>query len=231
MLERLIADARVRQAVFALLFASAICALMLGARKIYAGRTFLDGLLWNLFLAWLPLLFALRFSGLAGRPRPPWLWLGLYAVSWFLFFPNAPYIVTDLMHLRARSPVPLWFDVVMLMAFAWTGLLLGYFSLFLMQEVVRRRQGTVWSWCGALGMLALGSFGIYLGRFARWNSWDVLARPLGLADDLISRIDVSGHPRMTAFCATFFAFSVLSYATLHALMHLHSAPLPPDARD
>jgi uncharacterized membrane protein len=227
--ERLIADGRVRPAIYALFFASAICTAMQVARTFFAGRAFLEGLIWNLGLAWLPLIFALRFYRLHGAPRPQWLWLGLYVISWFFFFPNAPYIVTDLIHLRTRPPVPLWFDVVMLMAFAWTGLLLGYLSLFLMQAVVRRRRGGAWSWTFAVGMLAVGSFGIYLGRFARWNSWDVLARPFGLAGDVVRRLDFINQPQMAGFCVTFFAFSLLSYVTLFALIQLHAPEPPPPA--
>jgi uncharacterized membrane protein len=70
-------------------------------------------------------------------------------------------------------------------------------------------------------MLALGSFGIYLGRFARWNSWDVLVRPHGLLDDVINRADLRTNPEMFAFVVTFLCFSLLSYATFHALTHLH----------
>ena len=77
-------------------------------------------------------------------------------------------------------------------------------------------------------MLALGSFGIYLGRFARWNSWDVIVRPDGLVGDVIRRTDLRSNPEMFAFLATFLCFSLLSYATLHALTHLHSHH-PPEA--
>ncbi len=227
---RLITDHRVRLAVGALLFASGLSLSMLAGRTLIAGRLQLSFYVWNLVLAWLPLLFALRYYRLDAAHAPRWWLLALCAVPWFLFFPNAPYIVTDLLHLKVRPPIPMWFDLVMMVSFAWTGLLLGYLSLFLMQEVVRRRKGRAWSWGFAAVMLALSSFGIYLGRFERWNSWDVLARPFGLAGDVVARLDFLSHPEMTAFCLTFYAFSLLSYATLYALTHLHdSTPLPTPA--
>jgi uncharacterized membrane protein len=229
MRNRLFADQKACFAIFALLFASVLSVAMLVARTVVAGHLQLSFYVWNLFLAWMPLVFALPYYLHDSHTRPRWWFLLPCAVSWFLFFPNAPYIVTDLLHLQPRSPIPMWFDVVMMMSFAWTGLLLGYLSLFLMQEVVRRRKGLAWSWGFASGMLALSSFGIYLGRFLRWNSWDVIQSPFGLAADILTRLNFLQHPQMTAFCLTFFAFSLLSYATLYSLTHLRPAPLAPDS--
>ncbi len=218
---RLIPDDRVRPVVATLVFASGACLAMAGARVLFLHDGLMKAFTWNLMLAWLPLLFALRVYALDGQQVPRWRRLLLWAPLWFFFFPNAPYIVTDLVHLQARHPIPKWFDLVMMVSFAWTGLLTGYLSLFLMQEVVRRRRGRIWSWSFVGVMLALTSFGIYLGRFERWNSWDVLTRPFGLAGDVIARMNFLRYPEMSAFCLTFFAFSLLSYATLYALTHLH----------
>jgi uncharacterized membrane protein len=221
---RLIPDHRVRGAVVPLVFASGLCLAMLVARAVVARRVELGFYVWNLTLAWLPLLFALRVYQLASLRPARWWPLALCAVLWFFFFPNAPYIVTDFLHLKSRPSVPMWFDIVLMMSFAWIGLLLGYLSLMLMQEIIRARKGTVWGWFFAILMLALGSFGIYLGRFARWNSWDILVRPHGLAGDVLRRVGFQNRPEMFAFLLTFFCFSLLSYATLHALTHLHHQP-------
>ncbi len=230
---RLIPDHRVRVAVKALAFASTGSLAMLACRSVYIHRLELKFYVWNLILAWLPLVFALRVYQLVGQRPARWWPLATCAVLWFLFFPNAPYLVTDFLHLRGRPPVPTWFDIVMMMSFAWTGLLLGYLSLMLMQETVRERRGVGWGWVFALTMLALGTFGIYLGRFARWNSWDVLVRPDGLVGDVIRRADLKTNPEMFAFMVTFLCFSLLSYATLYALTHLHHqhppASSPPEA--
>jgi len=224
---RLIPDDRVRVAVLTLVFASALSLAMLVGRTVYLRHLEMGFYVWNLILAWLPLLFAMRVYQIAGLKPARWWPLAVCGVLWFLFFPNAPYIVTDFLHLKNRSPVPQWFDIVMMMSFAWTGLLLGYLSLMLMQETVRFRRGVGWGWVFALAMLALGSYGIYLGRFARWNSWDVLVRPHRLVDDMLVRSDLKTHPEMFAFFVTFLCFSVLSYATLYALTHLHHQIAPP----
>jgi uncharacterized membrane protein len=218
----LIPDRRVREAVRALVFASFLSLMMLVGRAIVVERIELKFYVWNLTLAWLPLLFALGVYRLAGAKPARWWLLALYAVLWFLFFPNAPYIVTDFLHLKVEHlRAPQWFDIVMMMSFAWIGLFLGYLSLMLMQEIVRARKGAGWGWFFAVVMLALGSVGIYLGRFARWNSWDVLVRPHRLADDAVNRLYIHSNPEMFRFLLTFFCFSILSYTTLHALAHLH----------
>jgi uncharacterized membrane protein len=124
-------------------------------------------------------------------------------------------------HLKTRAPVPRWYDLILFMSFAWTGLFLGYFSLYLMQEVVRASMGRRASWVFALTMLALGSLGVFLGRFWRWNSWEVVTRPLGLASDVMRRITDMEVAEVAAFSATFFAFSLMIYCTLYTLTHLH----------
>jgi len=220
----LIPDQRVRAAVVALIFASALGLAMLVGRAIVVERIELHFYVWNLTLAWLPLIFALGVYRLAGTRPARWWLLALYGVLWFLFFPNAPYIVTDFLHLKGRLAAPEWFDIVLMMSFAWIGLFLGYLSLMLMQEIVRVHKGKGWSWVFAVVMLALASFGIYLGRFARWNSWDVLVRPSRLAGDAFNRFDLHANPEMFHFMLTFFCFSLLSYTTLHALTHLRYRP-------
>ncbi len=224
---RLIPDHRVRVAVQALILASALSLAMLACRSFFTHQLELKFYIWNLLLAWLPLVFALRVYQLTGERPARWWPLCICAVLWFLFFPNAPYLVTDFLPLTTRPPVPPWFDIVLMMSFAWTGLLLGYLSLMLMQETVRARRGGGWGWAFALAMLALGTFGIYLGRFARWNSWDVLVRPDGLVGDLIHRAHLRSNPEMVAFMVTFLCFSILSYSTLYSLTHLrHHGPPP-----
>ena len=133
-------------------------------------------LVWNLILAWVPLLLALVVYD---AYRRDWTLLSLSPalVLWLLFLPNAPYIVTDFVHLSPNSKAPLWLDGIELSAFAWTGMLLGFVSLYLVHAVVRHRLGTLVGWFGVLGVLALSSAGVYLGRVKRWNSWDLITQP------------------------------------------------------
>lgn len=179
--------------------------------------SFLPG---NLLLAWIPLLAALPVYALRKRNSHRWGLLAGCALVWFFFYPNAPYLITDLVHLKTREPVPRWFDLILMMSFAWNGLSLGYLSLYLMQEVIRNWLGPVLAWQFAIVMLALGSFGVFVGRFWRWNSWEIL-NPLGLAGKAMDKMQGMSGQEMAAFCIMFFAFSVLIYVTLYALTHLH----------
>ena len=213
-----------------LAFASAICLAMLAARVVYSANLSFSFLAWNLFLAWLPLLCSLfAYNAYKRRSRLSWLVVAGCALAWLLFFPNAPYILTDLMHLRPRPDVPLWFDVLLVIAFAWTGLFLGLISLSLMQALVRRAAGTLASWGFALGVLSLSGFGIYIGRFLRWNSWDVFLSPGGLMADLL---DAAQHPllhaRSLVFSGLFSLFLLSAYIMFVALTHLQVEASPRD---
>ena len=167
-------------ALIRLLAASALPVFLLMARVFYTGRITYIFLIWNLFLAWLPLLFAYLSVRLGFKRRLA----GLWALAWLLFFPNAPYIITDIMHLPNVGGVPILYDVVMLFAFAMVGIVLGFVSLRWMQWGVAQRWGVWASRFFALTVLGLAGFGIYLGRYLRWNSWDVFTNPIALLRDI-----------------------------------------------
>jgi uncharacterized membrane protein len=162
--------------VFGLVAVSLFCVALVGLRFAERGSTKFTGLTWNLFLAWIPFALAVVVYDRWRRHGPRATLLGL-GVLWLLFFPNAPYIVTDYVHLDRTADAPYWYDAVTVSAVAWTGLLLGFASLFLMQTVVRQWRGVASGWIFAVAALALGSIGIYLGRFLRLNSWDALEHP------------------------------------------------------
>src|SRR5260221_10072827 len=118
------------------MFASCVCVVLISARIIVAGNLGFAFLAWNLFLAWLPLIFALwlrekYFHGKRNVRR-----LSGPGVAWLLFFPNAPYIFTDLIHLTAKFRGHFWVDMMLILMCPLTGLMLGFVSLFLMQSMV-----------------------------------------------------------------------------------------------
>lgn len=129
-------------------------------------------LAWNLFLAWMPLLLALGVvvAWRLGRRVS----VALLLVLWILFFPNAPYVLTDFVHLSHIGGMPRWFDVLLLASFAVASLALAFVSLRLIQNLIQSTCGPAWSWAGALSAIALSGVGIYLGRVYQLNSWDVL---------------------------------------------------------
>ena len=168
---------------------STLLCFSLYVTRAYLSRTWtFYFLLWNLFLAWIPYLSSLVAARLhQTHPRRWWALLlpGLLSIA---FFPNAPYIVTDFLHLAERSPIPLWFDIGLLASFAWTGIVLGSYALRILQTIVKAWIGTFLSWVFALGVVTLSGMGIYMGRFLRWNSWDLVTQPKAILYDLAVRL-------------------------------------------
>ena len=140
---------------------------------------------WNIFLAWIPYILSGYFEQYKRKEK--WKQFFLFG-SWLIFFPNALYIVTDLVHLQSESNMPWWYDVLLVFASSFIGIVLAFISLrkaeFYLQSVFSKQAVTA---CIA-GILFLGSFGVYLGRFQRWNSWDVLNNPIALGMDIFSKI-------------------------------------------
>jgi uncharacterized membrane protein len=162
--------------VVGLVAASLFCVALVIVREVHGASGDLNGLIWNLFLAWIPFALAVIVYD-RWRRRGAGVTILALGALWLLFFPNAPYIVTDFVHLERGAGVTYWYDAVTIAAFAWMGVLLGFASLFLMQTVVRQWRGPVAGWLFALVAIGLGSLGIYLGRFLRLNSWDALEHP------------------------------------------------------
>jgi uncharacterized membrane protein len=204
----------------ALAVASALCVALELARERYFGATGFRFLLWNLFLAWIPAVFALVVYD--GYRRGTALWrLAPAALGWLLFLPNAPYIFTDFIHLTADPQAPLWFDGIVLSAFAWTGVLLGFVSLYLVHAVVRHRFGARIGWWTALAALSLTSAGVYVGRFLRWNSWDLVVRPGRRLAEVAPRLtDPAALTRAGGATLLLTALLAGTYAAFYALIGL-----------
>ena len=156
-------------------------------RMEYSGTRHFLFLNWNLFLAFVPWLFTIILTMSPNLQKSRWAVFGMLGV-WLLFFPNASYILTDLFHLSHNSSMPIWFDLVLILSFAWTGLLYGFLSLWnleeLMEQFLSKRVITALS----VLLLFVSSFGIYIGRYLRWNSWDILHHPTRLMGDIGDRI-------------------------------------------
>ncbi len=206
----------------ALLFASLAGAGLVTLRIAWTGRFTYLFLIWNLVLAWLPLIFALVLCHEYQKERPRKRWrLGMLAALWLLFLPNAPYIFTDLVHLDTWFRNHYWVDLSLILLFALTGFMLGFLSLYLVQHVVADRFGRIVSWLFVAIVAGLSGFGIYVGRFLRWNSWSIITHPVGLALDLGHR---AAHPLTNylgvVFPILFATFLFLAYLMLYALTHL-----------
>jgi uncharacterized membrane protein len=145
-------------------------------------------LIWNLFLAWIPLVLACLVDDMWHK-RFIGKWGVMAGVSvWLLFFPNAPYLITDLIHLKAAPDYIIWYDALMSFSFALAGLLTGFYSLLKVHRLVETIWNSSLAWFTVSGSLVLSSYGVYLGRFGRWNSWDILTHPFSLVRYSLSNV-------------------------------------------
>jgi uncharacterized membrane protein len=206
-----------------LLFAAGLagCAALLLVRGWYAQNLQFRFLAWNLVLGIVPAVAAAALQHADERRR------GLvafgWAVVWLLFLPNAPYLITDLVHLHPRPPVPYWFDIGVFAAFAGAGVLAAFSSLADVQRVVRRRFGRSASWAVVTVASFAAGFGIELGRMERWNSWDVFTQPGGLLRDVVGRLLAPwAHPRAFAVAMLYGSVLLFGYVAVRVLM----APRP-----
>jgi len=157
-------------------------------RMFYTGSIQFIFLGWNLFLAFIPWLLSVLLPAFAVRGK----WAGILTMlAWLLFVPNTFYILTDLIHLDMNVGMPLWFDLALLLSFAWTGLLFGIYSISNVETVLELQLGRPPGLFFLLPVMALNGLGVYVGRYLRFNSWDVLANPLALTRDIF---DLFLHP-------------------------------------
>ncbi len=200
-----------------LVAASVVASVLQGVRADHTGAPAFDFLHWNLFLAWVPYALSLVLLALHRARASGWMFVPP-GVVWLLFLPNAPYILTDFIHLGAIPGAPLWFDALLIGAFAATGLLLGLTSLLLVHHLVAARWGALAGWLLALGSLVLSSIGIYLGRFPRFNSWDVLSNPDGLVQVVLGRLaDPFGNTFLLVFAGAMSLGLVAAYVVTWAI--------------
>jgi uncharacterized membrane protein len=132
---------------------------------------------WNTFLAAIPYLISTQLIKLRKIRFAALLMLFI----WLIFFPNAPYLVTDLLHYEERQPVPFWYDILLVVSATWNGLLLGLVSLMNVETFLSRHIKPVWVTVSVFISLLLCSYGVFLGRFLRLNSWDIASTPIDLA--------------------------------------------------
>jgi len=157
--------------------------LLLIIRVILTGQLTYAFLAWNLFLAWIPFVISQKLSAANN-----WWKILLLFSAWLLFLPNAPYIITDFLHLRPRPPIPYWYDILLLFSAALNGLLLGLASLLVVERFLINRYGNRISALLMFCSFFLCSFGVYIGRYLRWNSWDILINPDDIAADILERV-------------------------------------------
>ena len=187
---------------------------LLAFRVIYFWQLQFIFYLWNLFLGIIPLLLSrllTRFKKLnAGS-----LFLLL---CWFLFWPNAPYIITDIFHFQERHPVPKWFDLLLVTSAAWNGLIIGIVSLLQVEELLTKCLSALKTKLVIVAAISSCAFGVYVGRFMRFNSWDVLTNPVTLLHNVgLKLLYPQQHRGTWAFTVLFATLLWLVYQTMKRL--------------
>jgi uncharacterized membrane protein len=200
------------QFLYPLLLSTLLAVGMFAFRVGYSGRSYYDNLPWNLLLAWVPYACSMWAAAWYRLWARKWWMLLLPGILWLVFFPNAPYIVTDFYHLEERPPIPLWYDIGLVTTFAWTGCFLAIASLRTMQFLVGIHANRFVSWVFAGIALGLSGVGVYLGRFERWNSWDLFLRPQKVLRDLaVPLVNPLNNLRFLGFSLMFTALLLVMY--------------------
>ena len=197
------------------LFIAFIVVLIIN-RITYSGSKMYVFLLWNIFLAGIPLLITkyLFYKSITTK------WKQFLLISvWLLFFPNALYIITDLVHLQKASTVPKWFDAILVFSSAIVGLLMAFASLLKVEQFLNNQFSKKKVALFIILFLFLGSFGVYLGRFLRWNSWNIIDDPFSLLSSILQRF-VFPFEHLHTWCITFIL------TTVFYLLYLSIKKLP-----
>jgi uncharacterized membrane protein len=174
-------------------------------------------LLWNLFLAFVPYAISNWLSQNIRVIESRWK-LVLSLGAWLLFIPNTFYILTDLFHLTHIQSAPKWFDLLLLLSFAWNGLLFGIASVRKIEIILHIISGRWFSFFFVFGVMWLNALGIYIGRFLRYNSWDILTQPFSLFSDMLNMLIYPLDNKMEWVMISCYAvFMTLLYITVRKL--------------
>ena len=200
-----------------LLVSCCFSSLLVCARITATGYFTYLFLVWNLFLAFIPYAISEWFHQRIQVMENRWKRLIVLA-GWLLFIPNSFYIVTDLFHLEQFDNAPKWFDLLLLFSFAWNGLLFGILSVRRIETIITAIYGERYSILFLLVVMWLNAFGIYIGRYLRYNSWDVIGRPFSLFGEMV---EVIFHPFRNSMewgmITLWAAFMALFYITIKVM--------------
>lgn len=202
-----------------LIYSVGFTLLLFAFRVVYSGTLLFFFIPWNLFLAWLPLLFSSKI-------KEPGINFhnSVFFVLWLLFSPNAPYMITDLFHLEQREGVPMYFDLILLFTAAWNALLMGLLSFRNIEAWLLKMYNAPAVRVISVVCFLLCGFGIYLGRYLRFNSWHVITQPFDLLKEIAIRfIHPFEYPGTWAVTILFSVLMMIVYETLKQLaMYLNN---------
>ena len=176
--------------------------VLIFTRNIWSGDFVYLFLVWNLFLAGIPLMIS---HWLQKRPETKAVLRYSMLFLWIIFLPNASYIITDLKHLYLKPPVPFWYDTILLFLSAVNGLLMGLMSIAQIEDLLFRVNSRYTKIIVRLVVFPAIGAGVYMGRYLRFNSWDIFISPNAIVSQLVN----AKHLSMAVFTIT---FGLLNYA-------------------
>lgn len=173
-------------------------------------------LIWNLFLAWIPYIISSYFIK---KDTSKGSFIPLF-IFWLFLFPNAPYLVTDIVHIVSNSSSSVWYDGLLFFFFGWIGILLGTLSLFHIHQYFKNHFSCLISELIVFAICFVSSFGVYLGRFERWNSWDIFINPVHLIkDSFYISTGLAYAENSLLFVVVFTVFMYSAYKTIYILIN------------
>ncbi|HEX4591284.1 MAG TPA: DUF1361 domain-containing protein [Gemmataceae bacterium] len=171
----------------------------------------------NLTLAWVPYVAALWAVALHQRSPHARGRLWLIGLVWLAFFPNAPYLITDWLYLPGWK-AELWYSIALLTVFSTCGVLLSVVSIYVMHSLVRTVAGPIGGWCVAAAAIGLGGVGVYVGRFLRLNSWNLVTKPGEVWQEVTTRLHEHGeNPSPFAFSAVMTVMLLVFYLVFRSI--------------
>lgn len=198
-----------------LLISSLVGIGMVVARIVYTRELAYAFLVWNLFLAWIPFEISSRLRKSTNLQNNNILLIS-WSSLWLLFYPNAPYIVTDLFHLTEIEGAPLWYDLILIMIFALNGLVFSILSLHDMHSIAVKKKDKTFGALFLVFIIVLTGFGVYLGRYERWNSWDLFIHTRELLSNIIYiLLHPIKHARAYGFTLLFSVFMSIIYFMIY----------------
>ncbi|NOT36693.1 MAG: DUF1361 domain-containing protein [Saprospiraceae bacterium] len=177
--------------------------VILFVRNSIVGNTTYNFLLFNLFLGFVPLLVALILSGVKNKINNFLLFLG--CGLWLLFYPNSTYMITDLIHIEPNEQAVVY-DTLIIFSISILSLFFGFFSLRIIHDLLIPHIGHKWVNVLIIGAIVLSSFGIYLGRVLRLNSWDLFTNPGKVVSDILGHLWPINENPATYYMIILFSF-------------------------
>jgi len=204
-----IRDIKIPKQITSLLILAVVLNIL---RVLFFSNTAFLYILWNIFLAFIPFIISSILVLRTNKNNISKIFFVAGLILWFLFLPNAPYVITDFIHLGRIHAVPIMFDIFVLFTSAWVSLLMGLYSLVNIEKIFLLRFTKKVTNIVMVLIILFASFGMYLGRYLRFNSWDFFVSHNYLITSIMKIVkEPNSNENMYAYTSLFFIFIYISF--------------------